>query len=157
MTTITDTVLIPQVWGPHYWYFLHTSFFQYPETPTIVTKKIYYDMITHFGTFIPDEKIATYYNQLLNEYPISPYLDNKVSIVKWGWFIHNKVNKKLKKPSITLEEFYIQYYNSHKNYTIQINMKWFMAIKEFVLYVLVIFILLYICYILYNYPYLVLH
>lgn len=157
MTNNNESLFIPQVWGPHYWYFLHTSFFQYPETPTIVTKKIYYDMIIHFGTFIPDEKITNYYNYLLNKYPVTPYLDNKTSIVKWGWFIHNKVNEKLKKQKITLEEFYTQYYNAHKNYTIQINMKWFRAIKDIAIYVTIIFILLYICYTLYNHPYLVLH
>lgn len=157
MSDNTNTVLIPQVWGPHYWYFLHTAFFQYPEHPTVITKKIYYDMITHFGTFIPDEKMTQYYNDILNKHPVTPYLDNKVSLVKWGWFIHNKVNKKLKKPPITLGEFYKQYYDSHKNYTVQINMKWFMTIKEIIFYVILIFILLYMCYTLYNYQYLVLH
>ena len=157
MTSNNDMLLISQVWGPHYWYFLHTSFFQYPDKPTIVIKKIYYDMIVHFGTFIPDEKMTTYYNELLNKYPVTPYLDNKKSLVKWGWFIHNKVNAKLKKPQISIDEFYTQYYNSHKNYNIQINMRWFMTIKEIILYVIIIFILLSICYTLYKYPYLVLH
>jgi hypothetical protein len=34
-------------------------------------------------------------------------------------FIHNKINVKLEKPKITLQEFYSQYYNHYKPVTQQ--------------------------------------
>ena len=52
--------------------------------------------------------------KLLEQYPITPYLDNRESFVRWTWFIHNKINEKLEKPKITLEEFYKQYYENYK-------------------------------------------
>ncbi len=29
----------PNIWGPHYWFFLHTIAESYPENPNQVTKK----------------------------------------------------------------------------------------------------------------------
>jgi hypothetical protein len=153
---ITNDLFVPEVWGPSYWTFLHTSLFQYPEHPTNATKKIYYNLITNFGMFIPNDKIKSQYNELLNKYPITPYLENRTSIVKWGWFFHNKINEKLKKRQISIEDFYKDFYNSHQNYTFQISMKWFRSIKDVVFYCITIGILIYISYILYTYPYLVL-
>jgi hypothetical protein len=48
-------------------------------------------------------------------YPITPYLDNRDSFVRWMYFIHNKINEKLEKPQITLNEFYVNYYNQYKS------------------------------------------
>jgi hypothetical protein len=31
-------------------------------------------------------------------------------------FIHNKINEKLEKPKISLNEFFIKYYNEYKTY-----------------------------------------
>ena len=33
----------PEIWGPHYWFFLHTVSESYPLTPNETTKKKYYD------------------------------------------------------------------------------------------------------------------
>ena len=30
---------VPDIWGPHYWFFLHTVAESYPETPNAVTKR----------------------------------------------------------------------------------------------------------------------
>ena len=84
--------LDPKVFGPHYWFFLHTISLNYPKYPNAVTKKKYYDFIQNLPLFIPVEKHATDFSKLLDEYPVSPYLDTRESFVKWVHFIHNKVN-----------------------------------------------------------------
>lgn len=106
--------LDPKVWGPHYWFFLHTISITYPHHPNAVTKKKYYDLIQNFHTFLPIENIATQFSDLLEQYPITPYLDNRESFVRWTWFIHNKINEKLEKPKISMEEFYTKYYENYK-------------------------------------------
>ena len=35
---------IAKVWGPHYWFVLHTIALRYPKNPNDVTKKKYYDL-----------------------------------------------------------------------------------------------------------------
>jgi len=108
------TNLDPKIWGPHYWFFLHTISMSYPIHPNAVTKKKYYDFVQNIPLFIPVESIAGEFSKLLDQYPVQPYLDNKESFIRWMWFIHNKINKKLEKPEISLNDFYIKYYDEYK-------------------------------------------
>jgi hypothetical protein len=107
--------LDPKVFGPHYWFFLHTISLNYPKYPNAVTKKKYYDFIQNLPLFIPIEKHASDFSKLLDEYPVSPYLDSRDSFVRWMHFIHNKINEKLEKRKISLSEFYVQYYEAYKS------------------------------------------
>ena len=105
----------PNVWGPHYWFFLHTIAMTYPHHPNAVTKKKYYEFIQNLPLFIPVEEISKEFEKLIDKYPITPYLDNRDSFTRWMYFIHNKINEKLEKPSISLNDFFVQYYNQYKS------------------------------------------
>lgn len=109
------TYLNPQVWGKHYWFFLETVAITYPHHPNEGTKKKYYDLFMNLPLFLPIESIATNFTNLLNQYPISPYLDSRESLVRWVWFIHNKINEQLEKEKITLNKFYENYYEQYKS------------------------------------------
>ena len=61
------------------------------------------------------EEISSSFSKLIEIYPITPYLDNRESFVRWMYFIHNKINEKLEKPQITLNEFFVNYYNQYKS------------------------------------------
>ena len=106
--------LDPKVWGPHMWFFINTIAMTYPNRPNAVTKKKYYDFMQNLPMFIPIEHMSGEFSKLLDEYPIQPYLDTKESFIRWVWFIHNKINEKLEKPQITLNDFYKQYYEEYK-------------------------------------------
>jgi hypothetical protein len=86
----------------------------YPNRPNAVTKKKYYEFIQNLPLFIPVEKISGDFSKLLDLYPVTPYLDDRESFIRWIWFIHNKINQKLEKPQISLNEFYINYYEHYK-------------------------------------------
>jgi hypothetical protein len=90
------------IWGPHYWFFLHTVAESYPMHPNDITKRKYYDLITNMPLFIPDSDIGDKFSELLDKYPVTPYLDNRDSFVRWMHFIHNKINVKLGKKEISL-------------------------------------------------------
>ncbi len=107
--------LDPKVWGPHYWFFLHTLAMTYPHHPNSVTKKKYYEFIQNLPLFLPVEEISGEFSKLIDKYPITPYLDNRDSFVRWMYFIHNKINEKLEKPQISLNEFFINYYDKYKS------------------------------------------
>jgi hypothetical protein len=106
--------LDPNIWGPHYWFFLHTLAISYPHHPNSVTKKKYYELIQNLPLFIPIESIGNDFIKLLDEYPVTAYLDNRESLIKWMHFIHNKINEKLEKPKISINEFYLRYYEEYK-------------------------------------------
>jgi len=140
--------LNPEIWGPHYWFMLHTIAFHYPRYPNDVTKKKYYDFISNIPLFIPVESISSDFSKLIDLYPITPYLDSRESFIKWIHFIHNKVNEKLEKPKISLEEFYMQYYEKFKPK--EIKMKEIYRWKEKLIYTIVILSLVCITLYLYN-------
>jgi hypothetical protein len=94
----------PEVWGPHYWFFLHTIAYSYPLFPNTVTKRKYYDLIQNLPLFIPNTEIANNFSNMLDKYPVTPYLDNRDSFKKWMHFIHNKINVLLGKDEISFDK-----------------------------------------------------
>jgi hypothetical protein len=113
--------LDPKVWGPHYWFFLHTLAMTYPHHPNSVTKKKYYEFIQNLPLFLPVEEISGEFSKLIDKYPVTPYLDNRDSFVRWMHFIHNKINEKLEKPQISLNDFFVKYYDEYKSEDDKIN------------------------------------
>jgi len=108
----------------------------YPDNPNAVTKRKYYDFIQNMPLFIPVEKMSSDFSKLIDLYPVTPYLDNRESFIRWTWFIHNKINQKLEKPSVTLSEFYIKYYDEYKPKNIK--MAEYYKIREKVVYCAII-------------------
>jgi hypothetical protein len=128
--------LDPTVWGPHFWFFLHTLAISYPHHPNSVTKKKYYELIQNLPLFIPVETIGNDFSRLLDEYPVTAYLDSRESLIRWMHFIHNKINEKLEKPKITLNEFYFRYYEEYKPK--DVKMKEYYRWKEKIIYTLIV-------------------
>ena len=104
----------PSVWGPHYWFFMTTLALSYPDTPNAVTKRKYYDFITNLPLFIPNPEIGNRFSHLLDKYPVSPYLDNRDSFIKWVHFIHNKINILLGKEEISLDAGLENYFAEYR-------------------------------------------
>jgi FAD-linked sulfhydryl oxidase len=135
-SSLEKKMLDPSVWGPHYWFFLHTLAMSYPHRPNAVTKKKYYEFIQNLPLFIPVEQIGNEFEKLLTQYPITAYLDSRESFIKWMHFIHNKINEKLEKPKISLNEFYSKYYEEYKPN--DLKMREYYRWKEKLLYTLVV-------------------
>jgi len=115
------TYLDPKIWGPHYWFFIHTVAMTYPIRPNAVTKKKYYEFIQNLPLFIPVESMSGEFSKLIDKYPVTPYLDNRESLIRWTHFIHNKINQKLEKPQISLSEFYVKYYEEYKSQNVKLD------------------------------------
>ena len=116
---MSTVYLDPKIWGPHYWFFIHTVAMTYPVRPNAITKKKYYEFIQNLPIFIPVENMSGEFSKLLDKYPVTPYLDNRESLIRWTHFIHNKINQKLEKPQISLSEFYVKYYEEYKSQNIK--------------------------------------
>ena len=106
--------LDPKVWGPHYWFFLHTMALSYPISPNEVMRKKYYDFIQNLPLFLPIAEIGNEFSKTIDRYPVTPYLDSRQSFIKWMHFIHNKINIALTLPEKTLEETMTEYYEQYK-------------------------------------------
>lgn len=102
-------IMNPDVWGPPFWFTLHTISMTYPLHPNNVTKKKYYELVTNLPLFLPHHKIGNHFAALLDEYPIQPYLSSRLSFMKWVHFMHNKINSYLGKKELSLYDFIDSY------------------------------------------------
>lgn len=127
----------PTIWGPHYWFFMMTIALSYPETPNSVTKRKYYDFIQNIPLFIPNSEIGNKFSEFLDKYPVTPYLDNRESFVKWVHFIHNKVNVEIGKEEISYSTALQLYFNEYLPKPIYLSEK----IKVSKYYIFITFVL----------------
>lgn len=102
-----------KIWGPHYWFFMMTVAMTYSDFPSDVTKRKYYDFFMNLPLFIPDKTIAKEFVAMLDDYPLTPYLSSKDSLIRWVVFIHNKINTKLGKPNMSLDEAMQKYFDNY--------------------------------------------
>lgn len=137
-----------EIWGPHYWFFLHTIAHSYPNHPNKVTKRKYYDFITNLPLFIPDIEIGNRFANLLDKYPVTPYLDSRESFIRWIHFIHNKINVLLGKEEISYLASLDAYKNQYKSKPVTFTERLQMSKKY--IHIALIFILLFLIYVFYS-------
>jgi len=126
------------IWGPHYWFVLHTIAFHYPIYPTSIQKKIYHRLIYNLHEFLPNKTISTTFQKILKDNPVSPYLDTRADFIKWMHHIHNKINIRLDQPTISLAEHYEEFQQNFE--TKQTKMARLYKEKKKIIWILVIFI-----------------
>jgi hypothetical protein len=135
----------PEIWGPHYWFFLHTTAESYPLNPNSVTKRKYYDLIQNMPLFIPNDDIGDEFSKMLDKYPVQPYLTSRESFVRWVHFIHNKLNYKLGKKEISLAEALDKYRKQYNPSILRITENKY--IKKQYVYAVFIILLLFLIYV----------
>ena len=106
--------LNPEVWGPKYWFVLHTIALTYPLRPTSIVKKKYYEFIKNLHLFLPDEEIGAQFSNFLDKYPVTPYLDSRESFMKWVHFIHNRINVSLGKKTMNYDDSLKEYFKQYR-------------------------------------------
>ena len=134
-----------ETWGPHYWFVLLTIALCYPLNPNDVTKKKYYEFIQNLPLFLPDQQMGNKFSELLDKYPVTPYLDSRESFVKWVHFMHNRVNVTINKDEITLTQALSEYYMQYKPKAIKLREE-LKYRKKFVYFGILIALILFIYY-----------
>jgi hypothetical protein len=136
--SLNKPFLNPKVWGPHYWFTLHTIALTYPEKPNETVKKEYYDFIQNLPLFIPIENMGNFFSNLLDTYPVTPYLDSRESFIKWMYFIHNRVNKELDYKQLSLSESLEEYYKNYTRYNTTNKSNSIIIKKEYISFLIII-------------------
>ena len=104
----------PKIWGPSFWFVIHTIAFYYPEKPSFNEKRHMYEFFQNLQHIIPCNVCRQHYTKHFNDHPISPYLDNKSNLVAWTVELHNRVNQTIGKPTKSVDDV-IKHY--HKVYS----------------------------------------
>ena len=136
------------VWGPHYWFFLHTIAEAYPLTPNEVTKRKYYDLIQNMPLFIPIAEMGNKFSEMLDKYPVSPYLDNRDSFVRWVHFIHNKFKVMLGKNEVLFADALEQYRGEYKPKPVYLHER--IHIRRQYVHIILILLCLFLIYVYYE-------
>mgnify|MGYP000902027279 CR=1 FL=1 len=140
--------LDPKIWGPHYWFVLYSICMTYPETPNDVAKKKYYTFIQNLPLFLPHREISDEFSKILTNYPCTPYLDSRDSMLRWIHFIEARVDKSMGKPQMSFKESMDKYYTNYKTVQQQKSESVFFAKFHIWIYVVVVMVAL--CFFVYS-------
>ena len=103
-----------EIWLPHLKFTLQTMSLNYPLNPNEVTIRKYYNFIQNLPVFFPDEPLGKSLSKLLDDFPVSPYLNSRTSFMKWVHFLFNKINEKLEVRNVSFYESLEEYYQHYK-------------------------------------------
>jgi hypothetical protein len=150
------------VWGPHLWFSLHTISFTYPLKPKDSDRANYKSFFTELQHVIPCSVCKKNYIRHLKEFPVNEHLNSRKDIVYWVIDLHNMVNSETGKRVLTYDEALKRYEDVYKkkilitqedvnksgckNDTCDDDSDKFI-IPNYVTYILLIFILLFLIYI----------
>jgi hypothetical protein len=90
--------LITSIWGPHEWESFHAKTFGYPIEPNEEEKKVYLSHFTTEGFVLPCIFCRKSYQQFIQEGDTvldMSVMQSRETLTKWGFRLHNAVNKKL--------------------------------------------------------------
>ena len=119
MNSNSSNGMMTNVCGPSGWLFLHTVTFGYPmnpdefdvsnELPVGTTREHYKQFFEQCGYVLPCRYCRDSFIQFSKEDPVSNSLENRETLTKWLYRIHERVNDKLNKKGITYEELVTRY------------------------------------------------
>jgi len=108
--SVFPTIAIkPHHWGPSAWTTFHYWTFGYPEVTTAEERNNYTAFFESFGNTIPCQSCRLHFQSLLKDYPPEKFMTSRSDLIHWGIFMHNKVNLRLGKPTMTPEEVFHMY------------------------------------------------
>ncbi len=99
----------PKIYGPHLWHVIHVITLAYPDKPSKEDKlnnKIFFESLKNV---IPCSLCREHYKQNLKNYPLDEALTSRDKLTRWGFDLHNQVNKDTGKKQFKYEDFIKKY------------------------------------------------
>jgi hypothetical protein len=94
-------------WGPSAWHFLHTLTFHYPDKPSIEEQNASEQFFLNLSKLLPCASCRQHYEKEILKNP--PNTSSKTLLSSWLVDIHNRINKRLKKPIFSYESARLKY------------------------------------------------
>lgn len=96
------------IW-PGKWRELHCYTINYAVKPTFIQKRIAKRWLSSFFNSLPCPSCKSHAIKYMKENP--PNLNSREDFQIWGWMFHNRVNLRLRKPTIRYEDGFKVLYN----------------------------------------------
>jgi FAD-linked sulfhydryl oxidase len=96
---MTGHGISPLLWGEHQWKLLHMIASTYPENPTEIDNKNYFNFMVALGNVLPCEFCRYHYKNMLSSMNLNMSVFNsQETFFRFVFDMHNQVNTRLKKP-----------------------------------------------------------
>lgn len=92
----------PKDWGPSVWLTMHMFSLNFPAMPTLDQQRGAEDFFRGMVYLIPCPPCAQHYKMALDKFP--PPVHSGEALFEWTVMLHNKVNARLGKKVLTVEE-----------------------------------------------------
>lgn len=92
------------IWGPAAWKFLHAATFAYPDDPTEKHREDALKLFQSLASMLPCGDCCVNYSNEFSIASISKHLHSREALSRWLVELHNRVNVRLGKPTMTYEE-----------------------------------------------------
>lgn len=98
----------PNVWGRHMWASIHFISLAYPTNPSETDKATFKNYFEQLHKVLPCQKCSQHLNETMrSEHPLyANHLSSKHELFKWTVELHNIVNKRLGKKTISVDDAY---------------------------------------------------
>lgn len=109
--------LITKIWGPHLWESIHSITFGFPIEPTEEQKQDYMNFFKYLGKVMPCVYCRNSYGEFTTTGKtaiVYEIFENRDTLTKWGYDLHNIVNNKLGFDYGTTYEDLVNKYESYR-------------------------------------------
>jgi len=112
----TRAIASPDLWGPAFWFTLHNSSAQYPETPSLFYQEKMKSFILGLSCMIPCERCAIHAASYIstNEKHLDTVVKSRDSLFNFFANFHNFVNERTGKDKISLQDIRNKFINPTK-------------------------------------------
>ena len=93
-----------EVWGPPFWFALHSVTFNYPIKPDIEQKERIRNFFNSLEYILPCQICRVHYSHHIRKHPIENKLSTRKDLVYWLIDIHNLVNIMNGKPALSYDK-----------------------------------------------------
>lgn len=94
---LDDASMLTSIWGPAAWQYLHCVSFTYPNNPSEDEKRHFRELFESLQYTLPCSYCRKSYSNFIITEPtiLVNALDNRKTLTRWLYDIHNRVNQKL--------------------------------------------------------------
>lgn len=101
---VIGAVVKPTAWGPSAWTLLHSVSFAYPLVPTAEEQQHMLQFVHSLRHVLPCAACKEDFGSILERNPLERHLHSREALARWMNGVHNEVNTKLGKPTMTFED-----------------------------------------------------
>lgn len=132
----------PKEWGNKFWDVMYYIALTYPTYPTETVKQSAKNFYTSLGNLLPCQTCREHYTSIIHRNPIDNSLESRYALTAWVVMINNKVNDRLGKKLVTVNEILEKYFSKKEDQNRQLSyVKFFVCLALIIAVIVTITIL----------------